>query len=73
VLAKPAVLDELAAGTLAALPVAAPRLQTKLMLATAVRRPITRGIRLVEQEIKTLVAELVAEKPNKFGLSLIPA
>jgi LysR family transcriptional regulator, nitrogen assimilation regulatory protein len=72
VLAKPAVLDELAAGTLVALPVAAPRLQTKLMLATAVRRPITRGIRLVEQEIKTLVAELVAEKPNRFGLLPIP-
>ncbi|AJZ57079.1 bacterial regulatory helix-turn-helix, lysR family protein [Paraburkholderia fungorum] len=68
VLAKPAVLKELAAGTLIAHRIASPDLQTKLMLATAVRRPITRGIRLVEQEIKSLVTELVANKADGFGL-----
>jgi LysR family nitrogen assimilation transcriptional regulator len=73
VLAKPAVLDELAAGTLLAHRIAAPRLQTRLMLATAVRRPITRGIRAIEQEIKSLVAELIAEKADRFGLAAIPS
>jgi len=38
ILAKPAVLEELAAGTLIARKIAAPGLQTRLVLATAVRR-----------------------------------
>jgi LysR family transcriptional regulator, nitrogen assimilation regulatory protein len=68
VLAKPAVLDELAAGTLIAQRITAPSLQTRLMLATAVRRPITRGIRVVEQEIKAIIADMIAEKYERFGL-----
>ncbi len=69
VLAKPAVLDELAAGTLVARRIASPRLQTKLVLATATRRPVTRGIQLVEQEIKTIVAQLLSEKADRYGLA----
>lgn len=68
ILAKPAVLDELAAGTLIARKIAAPGLQTKLMLATAVRRPITRGIRLVEQQIKGLVDSMIEERSDQLGL-----
>ncbi len=68
ILAKPAVLDELVAGTLIARKIAAPGLQTKLMLATAVRRPITRGIRLVEQQIKGLVDSMIEERSDQLGL-----
>jgi LysR family transcriptional regulator, nitrogen assimilation regulatory protein len=68
VLAKPAVLDELAAGTLVAQRFATPVLVTKLMLATAARRPITRGIRLVETEIKSIVADLIKQGAKRFGL-----
>lgn len=59
VLAKPAVLAELAAATLDARVLSKPRLHTRLVLATAVQRPITHGIRLVEQEIKALFTELI--------------
>lgn len=68
ILAKPAVLDELAAGTLMARKIAAPGLQTRLVLATAVRRPITRAIRLVEQQIKGLVESMIAERSEQLGL-----
>lgn len=68
ILAKPAVLDELAAGTLIARRIAAPGLQTRLVLATAVRRPITRASRLVEQQIKELVESMIAEKSEQLGL-----
>jgi LysR family nitrogen assimilation transcriptional regulator len=73
VLAKPAVLDELAAGTLLTQRLARPGLQTRLMLATAVHRPVTRGIRVIEQEIKALIDELLKEEGNRFGLVAIPS
>jgi len=68
ILAKPAVLEELAAGTLIARKIAAPGLQTRLVLATAVRRPITRASRLVEQQIKELVESMIAERSAQLGL-----
>jgi LysR family nitrogen assimilation transcriptional regulator len=71
VLAKPAVLDDLATATLVAHSILAPGVQTRLMLATAVRRPITHGIRLIEQEIKTLVENLIAGNAQRFGLTAI--
>ncbi|MFL9901294.1 LysR family transcriptional regulator [Paraburkholderia fungorum] len=67
VLAKPAVLGELAAATLDARPLSRPRLHTRLVLATAVQRPITHGIRLVEREIKTLFTGLI-EQHDEYGL-----
>jgi LysR family nitrogen assimilation transcriptional regulator len=68
VLAKPAVLDELAAGTLSAQKLASPSLQTKLVLATAARRPLTRGIRLIEQQISQLFETMLEERAELFGL-----
>jgi LysR family transcriptional regulator, nitrogen assimilation regulatory protein len=68
VLPRAAVLGELAAGTLQAHRIVAPVLQTKLMLAMAARRPITRGIRLVEQEIRTLMDTMIAHEGARFGL-----
>jgi LysR family nitrogen assimilation transcriptional regulator len=73
VLAKPAVVDELANGTLVAQKIFSPSLQTKLVLATAVRRPLTRGIRLVEQQITELVESMLDEKSDHFGLRRIDA
>jgi LysR family transcriptional regulator, nitrogen assimilation regulatory protein len=68
VLAKAAVLRELEDGTLVAHRITAPAMHTKLMLATAVRRPITRGIRIVEQQINELISEIIADEGEKFGL-----
>ncbi|MFM0001197.1 LysR family transcriptional regulator [Paraburkholderia dipogonis] len=69
VLAKPAVLSELAAATLHARALARPQLHTRLVLATAVHRPVTHGIRIVELAIKALFTKLI-EQHDQYGLSL---
>ncbi|MFT4066298.1 LysR family transcriptional regulator [Paraburkholderia sp.] len=69
VLARPAILDELAAGTLRAHALTEPRLATRLMLATAVHRPVTHGIRVVDMQIRTLLAKFI-EQHDQYGLAL---
>lgn len=61
VLARPAVLGELAAGTLNARPLRSPKLYTRLMLATAAQRPVTHGVRVVEHELRALFSRLIGE------------
>jgi LysR family nitrogen assimilation transcriptional regulator len=71
VLAKPAVLGELDAATLRARALARPKLHTRLVLASAVNRPVTHGIRVVELAIKAMFTKLI-EQHDQYGLSLQP-
>jgi LysR family nitrogen assimilation transcriptional regulator len=68
VLAKPAILSEIAKGELSASRIDGVHLYTKLVLAIATHRPVTRAIRLAEKEIKQLVGACVGEEPNSHGL-----
>ncbi len=69
ILAKPAVMQEIARGTLSAHLITSPRLFTKLVLATVVNRPVTRAIKLIEQEIKIIVDTLVENDSTALGIS----
>ncbi|ABE36561.1 bacterial regulatory helix-turn-helix, lysR family protein [Paraburkholderia xenovorans LB400] len=61
ILARPAVLSELAAGTLNARLLHAPKLHTRLVLATAAQRPVTHSMEVLEHELRTLFARLIDE------------
>lgn len=69
VLAKPAVQHEVAAGALTAHRLRDAQLRTELVLAVASHRPFTRAIRLVEQEIKSMMADFIDEAADTLGLS----
>ncbi|AMB87491.1 LysR family transcriptional regulator [Pseudomonas agarici] len=68
ILAKPAVMQEIARGTLSAHLITSPCLFTKLVLATVVNRPVTRAIKLIEQEIKNIVDTLVENDSATLGI-----
>jgi len=56
VLAMPAVAAEVSAGALVATPLS-PRLETRLMVATSLSRPLTQAGRLVLEQIRPVLAE----------------
>lgn len=70
VLAVPAVQAELESGRLLARPICKPELATRLMLAKAARRPLTRAVRVIEREVKELLRRVVLEAPVDLGVRL---
>jgi LysR family transcriptional regulator, nitrogen assimilation regulatory protein len=70
ILGKPAIQSEIAADSVRAYQLESPYLQTRLVLATAAGRPHTKAVRVVEGEVKTLVAQLIHDTSGDYGLSL---
>lgn len=62
ILARPAVQHEVAAGTLLARTLTEPRLSTRLLSAFSANRPLTRAVRLVEQTLRQILAEMAGEE-----------
>jgi LysR family nitrogen assimilation transcriptional regulator len=73
ILAKPAVRQELQTGKVRLDAVEGPKLNTRLVLATAVGRPLTRAVRVVEKELVGLVKHLLAEEQELSGLFQVDA
>jgi LysR family nitrogen assimilation transcriptional regulator len=68
VLARPAVVNEIANGELTAHRMKGIQLNTELVLATATHRPLTQVIRLAEREIKSMMGTFVHEQSDALGL-----
>ncbi|MGO4330975.1 LysR family transcriptional regulator [Cupriavidus sp. 2TAF22] len=68
VLARPAYLTEFQQGKVTEVAIENPVLETRLMLAEASNRPVTRGMRVLRQEIQTLIEKLTIEAGREYGL-----
>ncbi|CAB3743795.1 Hydrogen peroxide-inducible genes activator [Paraburkholderia sediminicola] len=68
ILARPAVTKEVRSGVVQINAVDGPKLNTRLVLATAVGRPLTRAVRVVELELAALVKHMLAEEQEETGL-----
>ncbi|MDK3022651.1 LysR family transcriptional regulator [Cupriavidus taiwanensis] len=69
VLARPAYLTELRQGSVREMAIEEPLLETRLMIAEASNRPVTRAMRVVRQEIQSIMEALTSDARNEFGLS----
>jgi LysR family nitrogen assimilation transcriptional regulator len=70
VLAIPAVQSEIESGKLIARRISQPDVETRLMLAKASNRPLTRAVRVIEQETKNAFHQVRLEAPFDLGLTL---
>jgi LysR family transcriptional regulator, nitrogen assimilation regulatory protein len=70
VLPVPAAQSEIESGRLVAQRIGSPPLAIRLMLAKAAGRPLTRTVRLIEQDMKHLLRRLVLESRVDLGVSL---
>lgn len=70
VLAIPAVQSEIESGQLIARRISQPDVETRLMLAKASNRPLTRAVRVIEQETKNAFHQVRLEAPFDLGLRL---
>lgn len=71
VLAAPAVRRELDAGTLVARLLQGPAISTRLLIASAANRPVTRAVRLVEQTLRSVVEEMALDPRHGGALHVL--
>lgn len=71
VLSLPAVQREVDSGVLVSRILSEPSISTTLLVASATNRPVTRAVKVVEQVLRRIVAEMAAEKPFRATLRLI--
>lgn len=70
VLALPAVQREIKAGQLIARRISHPEVKTRLMLAKAANRPLTRAVRVIEQETKNAFHQIRSKAQVDLGLTI---
>ena len=70
VLALPAVQSEIKAGQLIARRISQPDVETRLVLAKAANRPLTRAVRVIEQETKNAFHQIRPEALFDLGLKI---
>lgn len=70
VLALPAVQKEILAGQLIARRISEPNVETRLVLAKAANRPLTRAVRVIEQETKNAFHQIQRDAKFDLGLTL---
>ncbi len=70
VLPLPAAQSEIVSKKLVARRLVNPPVAIRLMLAKAAGRPLTRAVRLIEQDIKELLRSLVREAPMDLGVQI---
>ena len=68
VLALPAVQSEIKAGQLIARQIKQPDVETRLVLAKAANRPMTRAVRIIEQETKNAFQQISPDELSNLGL-----
>lgn len=68
VLARPAFLPALESGKVSELVIESPQIETRLMIAEASNRPVTRGMRVVRKEIQGIMAHLTSTAGARYGL-----
>lgn len=71
VLTDLAVLREVKTGSITARRLLAPEVSTRLMIALAANRPVTRAVRLVAQTLRTLMHDLVKVEPYRSSMLLL--
>ncbi|MCD0505625.1 hypothetical protein LPZ50_21730, partial [Bordetella petrii] len=72
VLAMPAVAAEVRAGTVVAVPLA-PRVETRLMVATSLNQPLTQAGRAVLAEIKPVLVQAICRSELPLHIHVEPA
>ena len=72
VLALPAVSQEIEHGLVVARKLVSPTVEARLMLATALSRPITLAMHVVAAELKAVMKSTVSENRRKFDIVLDP-
>jgi LysR family nitrogen assimilation transcriptional regulator len=72
VLALPAVSQEIEQGLVVARKLVSPTVEARLMLATALSRPITLAMHVVAAELKAVMKSTVSENRRKFDIVLDP-
>ncbi|MGO4001482.1 LysR family transcriptional regulator [Pseudomonas fluorescens] len=72
VLARPAYAAALQAGKISEVLIKNPFIETRLMVAEASNRPVTRGMRLVKHEIMTIMENLTRTAGEEHGLISLP-
>lgn len=70
VLALPAVQSEIKAGQLIARRISQPYVETRLVLAKSANRPLTRAVRVIEQETKIAFHRIRRNAPSDLGLTI---
>jgi LysR family nitrogen assimilation transcriptional regulator len=69
ILAIPAVVNELARGQVVARKLRQPEVETRLMLATAFKRPYTPAIKAVQEEIGNVMRKAVSASPVELAIT----
>ncbi len=70
VLALPAVQSEIKVGQLIARQISQPNVETRLVLAKAANRPLTRAVRVIEQETKNAFRQIRPAVLSDLGLTI---
>lgn len=73
VLAVPAVRRELDSGVLVARLLEGPAISTKLLIASAANRPVTRAVKLVDKTLRKVVQEMALDSNHGSGLRILTA
>lgn len=73
VLAAPAVRRELDSGALVARLLEGPAISTKLLIALAANRPVTRAVKLVDKTLRKVVQEMTLDTTHGSGLRSLTA
>lgn len=71
VLSVLAVEREVAAGLLTARRLEAPALSTRLLIASAANRPVTRAVRVVEDALRSVLTELARREPYRHAIRML--
>ncbi|WP_447774212.1 LysR family transcriptional regulator [Variovorax boronicumulans] len=71
VLADLTVQREVAAGIVTTRRLLAPEVSTRLMIASAANRPVTRAVKLVEHTLRTLMQEMALVEPYRSSMRML--